>query len=44
MSTENALLPYGLGSPDLVEIQKGYLVDSAIAEDLNKLIDDLDVY
>ena len=39
MSTENALLPYGLGTPDLVEIQEGYLVDTAITEDLNKLIE-----
>lgn len=35
----NNLLPYGLGNPDLVEIQKGYFVDAAIVDDLNKLIE-----
>ena len=36
---KNGLLPYGLGNPELVEIQKGYFVDAAIVGDLNKLID-----
>ena len=36
---KNSLLPYGLGNPELVEIQKGYFVDAAIVGDLNKLID-----
>jgi hypothetical protein len=34
------LLPYGLGNPDLVEIQKGYFVDAEIVDDLNKLTED----
>ena len=36
---KNSLLPYGLGNPELVEIQKGYFVDAAIVSDLNKLIE-----
>ena len=32
------LLPYGLGNPDLVEVQTGYKVDSRIVPFLNKLI------
>lgn len=36
---KNSLLPYGLGNPELVEIQKGYFVDAAIVGDLNKLIE-----
>lgn len=36
---KNDLLPYGLGNPELVEIQKGYFVDAAIVGDLNKLIE-----
>ena len=38
MSMTN-LLPYGLGNPELVEVQKGYFVDAAIVDDLNKLIE-----
>ena len=34
------LLPYGLGSPDLVEFQPGYFVDRAIAKDLQALSND----
>ena len=28
------LLPYGLGTPDLVEFQPGYFVDREIVDDL----------
>lgn len=35
------LLPYGLGTPNLVDVAPGYRVDSAIVEDLNKLSDKL---
>jgi len=31
------LLPYGLGTPDLVEFQPGYFVDRAIVDDLKSL-------
>ena len=31
------LLPYGLGKPDLVEVQPGYFVDRAIVDDLQAL-------
>ena len=31
------LLPYGLGTPDLVEFQPGYFVDRAIVDDLRAL-------
>ena len=31
------LLPYGLGNPDLVEVQPGYKVDASIVPFLNKL-------
>jgi len=34
------LLPYGLGEPDLVEFQPGYLVDRAIVDDLRALSDE----
>jgi len=33
------LLPYGLGTPRLVDAQNGYMVDEEILPDLNKLID-----
>ena len=34
------LLPYGLGTPDLVEFQPGYLVDREIVADLQLLVRD----
>ena len=33
------LLPYGLGTPDLVEFQPGYFVDRAIVGDLQAFAD-----
>ena len=39
-SMENiSLLPYGLGTPDLVEFQPGYFVDKAIVSDLRAFSD-----
>ncbi len=37
---DEELLPYGLGSPSLVQVQPGYFVDSEIIPFLDKLIDD----
>lgn len=34
------LLPYGMGTPDLVEFQPGYFVDRAIVGDLQALAED----
>ena len=36
MSTQN-LLPYGLGSPELVEFQSSYFVCKEICDDLARL-------
>ena len=38
--SEVSLLPYGLGTPDLVEFQPGYFVDRAVVSDLQALSDD----
>ena len=37
--TDESLLPYGLGTPDLVEFQPGYFVDREIVNDLQALSD-----
>ena len=37
------LLPYGLGTPDLVEFQPGYFVDRAIVDDLSALTKEAEV-
>ena len=38
MTDSLQLLPYGLGTPDLVEFQPGYFVDRAIVGDLQSLV------
>ena len=40
MTDKSQLLPYGLGTPDLVEFQPGYFVDRDIVDDLQSLVRD----
>lgn len=44
MNVAGDLLPYGLGTPRLVEYQQGYFVDSEIVESLNKLTKDAETH